>query len=34
MNSMEIRRNQITEFVNQQGYINFSQIKENFPDVS
>jgi len=31
---MQIRRNQITELVNQQGYVNFSQIRESFPNVS
>ncbi len=34
MNAMEIRRKQIVELVNQNGYVNFSQIKEAFLDVS
>ncbi len=34
MDAMETRRNQITELVNQNEYVRFSQIKECFPDVS
>lgn len=34
MNSMETRRKQIAELVNQHGYMSFLQIKENFPNVS
>lgn len=34
MNAMEARRKHIVELVNQYGYLNFSQLKENFPDTS
>lgn len=34
MDSMDTRRKQITDLVNQHEYIRFSQIKENFPNVS
>lgn len=34
MDSMEGRRKQIVELVNQRGTVHFQQIKENFPDVS
>lgn len=34
MDAMETRRNQITELVNQNETVTFSQIKEYFPDVS
>lgn len=34
MDSMETRRKQIEELVNQQEYVRFSQIKEHFPNVS
>ena len=34
MNTMEKRRKHIVELVNQHGYLNFSQLKENFPDTS
>ncbi|MEY8337654.1 DeoR/GlpR family DNA-binding transcription regulator [Lachnospiraceae bacterium 62-35] len=34
MNSMEERRKAIVELVNQNGYVNFSQIKERFEQVS
>ena len=34
MDSMEIRRKQIVELVNQKEYVRFSEIKEHFPNVS
>lgn len=34
MTAMEMRRQHIVELVNQYGYLNFSQLKENFPDTS
>ena len=34
MDSMEIRRNEILEFVNQNGYVRFAKMKERFPNVS
>lgn len=34
MDTMEQRRNEIVEFINQKGNVNFSQIKNAFPNVS
>ena len=34
MDTMEMRRNAIAELVNKHGTVSFSQIKEQFPQVS
>ena len=34
MDAMEMRRNAIAELVNKHGTVSFSQIKEQFPNVS
>ena len=34
MEVMEQRRNEIVAFVNEQGQVSFSQLKEKFPTVS
>ena len=34
MDSMDTRRKQIVDLVNQNGYVRFVQIRENFPQVS